>query len=263
MRCSYQCTANHYHIQELAESLKEKNWSTRFYDDVLHVNLDQDQDAFIFSYGCVVFWNVDEVFKEEIFSVTQDVSTGLHKLPAADGCYYVYGDQTIIHEEEDRIELESDDLLIRLSISHGLAQSVKLETFERSVLNTIEKTRPLTQQIRDKGTTSLSRKKLSQLIGELFQERNFVNLDCDLLDTPEFFWRRPGYEAYYHEAAVYVDIKARLDIMNRRMDAVHDLYDFLSNELNHSHSSFLEWIIICLIVSEVILTLLKDIFKII
>lgn len=263
MRCSYQCTSNHYRIQDLFENLKEKNWSTRFYDDVLHINLDEGQDAFVFSYGCIVFWNVDESFKEDLFSLCQDVSDQYYKLPAADGCHYMYGKETIIHEEEDRIELESDDILIRLSLSHALSQSVKLETFERSILKTIEKARPLTQQIRDKGKTSLSRKNLSQLIGALFQERNFVNLDCDLLDTPEFFWRRPAYEVYYHEAASYVDIKARLDIMNRRMDAVHDLYDFLSNELNHSHASFLEWIIIGLIVTEVILTLIKDIFKLI
>ncbi len=155
----------------------------------------------------------------------------------------------------------SNDSLLKLSMSHGLSQSVKLEVFERSVIKTIEKTRPLTQQIRELGKTLLSRKKLSQLIGELFHERNLMNLDSDLLDTPEFFWKRPAYEAFYHQAAEYMDIKARLDILNRRLDVVHDVYDFLSNELHQSHASSLEWIIILLIVSEVVLTISKDILK--
>lgn len=263
MRCSYLCTAERYNLQSLLKLSESRNWSSRFYDDVLHINFDEGQDAFLFSYGCVVFWNIDESLKEELLAMSQDISINHLKLPTADSCHYKFGETTKIHEEEDMIELESNDLLIRLSLSHGLSQSVKLETFERSLLTTIEKTKPLTQQIRDKGTTSLSRKKLSQLIGELFQERNSMSLDCDLLDTPEFFWRKSAYEAYYHQAADYIDVKARLDIMNRRMDAVHELYDFLSNELNHSHSSFLEWIIICLIVTEVVLTILKDILKLI
>jgi uncharacterized Rmd1/YagE family protein len=62
-------------------------------------------------------------------------------------------------------------------------------------------------------------------------------------------------------ASQYMDISKRHDILNRRLDVIHELYEILSNELKHSHSSRLEWIIILLIVSEVILTILKDFWR--
>ena len=146
-------------------------------------------------------------------------------------------------------------------MAHGLSQSVKLDVFENSIEKTIENTRYLPAELAEKGKISLSRKKISQKIGALFAERNSVNLHSDILDTPEFFWRRPRYEPYYHMASQYMDIATRLDILNRRLDVIHELYDILSNELKHAHSSHLEWVIILLIVSEVLMHLVKDFFK--
>jgi uncharacterized Rmd1/YagE family protein len=146
-------------------------------------------------------------------------------------------------------------------MAHGLSQSVKLDVFENTIAQTIESTRYLPAELAEKGKISLSQKKISQKVGALFAERNSVNLHSDILDTPEFFWRRPRYEPYYHMASQYMDISTRLDILNRRLDVIHELYDILSNELKHSHSSRLEWVIILLIVTEVIMHIIKDFLK--
>ncbi|CAO5682938.1 MAG: hypothetical protein HEEMFOPI_00822 [Holosporales bacterium] len=261
MKCFYFCTAAAYNFDVLKKTLKDHQLRYQEFDQVLHIEIVQGEDVFIFAYGCIVFWNVNEEKRLKICDLTNLSAIDKHSVAISDKCKFVHGSQTIVHEEEDLIELESTDSLLKLSLSHGLSQSVKLEVFEKSIIKTISKTRPLTKQIKELGKTSLSRKKLSQLIGELFHERNLMNLDSDLLDTPEFFWKKPAYEAFYHQAAEYMDIKARLDILNRRLDVVHDVYDFLSNELHQSHASSLEWIIILLIVSEVVLTISKDILK--
>jgi uncharacterized Rmd1/YagE family protein len=109
------------------------------------------------------------------------------------------------------------------------------------------------------GRIPLSRTKLSKKIGYLFAERNSINLHSDILDTPEFFWRRPRYEPYYIMASQYMDITTRLNILNKRLDALHELYEILSNELNHRHSLRIEVIIVLLIAFEVLLVLMKDI----
>jgi uncharacterized Rmd1/YagE family protein len=61
--------------------------------------------------------------------------------------------------------------------------------------------------------------------------------------------------------ANYLDLKTGVEILNHRLKVVHELFEMLGNELNHQHSSRLEWTIIGLIVLEVILILLKDVFK--
>jgi len=261
MFISSHCSAASYDLHSLITNLNNKKIHFTQYEDVVHIDFGTQSDVFVFSYGCYVIWNSNKTVEEKTLDLCQEVSNGILENSVKDQCKVKYGENTQIHHEDDLIELESQDIDIRFSFSHGLAQSVKLKTFEQSVLKTIKETRFLPEQIKKHGKTTLSRRKLSQLIGTLFQERNNINLDCDLLDTPDFFWRRPNYESFYLMSVNYMDLDNRLEILKKRLDIVHELHNFLSTELNHSHSSFLEWIIIILIMVEVVLTVAKEILK--
>jgi uncharacterized Rmd1/YagE family protein len=100
-------------------------------------------------------------------------------------------------------------------------------------------------------------------MGELFIERTSINLHMDVLDTPEFFWEYPELEPLYMMTANYLDIRTRVEVLNQRLDVVHGLFEMLGTELNHLHSSRLEWTIISLIVIEVLVSLLRDVFQVI
>jgi uncharacterized Rmd1/YagE family protein len=63
--------------------------------------------------------------------------------------------------------------------------------------------------------------------------------------------------------ANYLDIETRVEVLNQRLDVIHELFEMLGTELNHQHSSLLEWTIIVLIVMEVALTLMRDVFRVI
>ncbi|MBI1954665.1 MAG: RMD1 family protein, partial [Proteobacteria bacterium] len=264
MRCVSFCTAESYNVDNLARFLREEELEPKFYSDLVHVQKQIDEriiDVFYFPYGCVSIWGAEE---EDIQKILDDVKAYQIKSLSeiiSDSSNYVYGDETKIIEENDEIILENDDVLIKLSISCGLSQSVKLTGFEQSIDRTIEATKYLPKELAEKGKISLSRKKISQKLGALFAERNSINLYTDILDTPEFFWRRPRYEPYYQMAAAYMDISTRLDILNRRLAVIHELYEILSNELKHLHSSRLELVIVVLIFIEVVLAFLRDIFK--
>jgi uncharacterized Rmd1/YagE family protein len=95
----------------------------------------------------------------------------------------------------------------------------------------------------------------------LFSQKNSINLESFALDTPEFFWKRPRYEPFYQLAVEFLDIQVRLNILNSKLNVVHELYEILSNELKHAHSSFLEWVIIILIMVEVLISILKDFLR--
>ena len=260
MRCTYYCTADSYDIDSLSKHFRDLGSDPKFYDNV--VNITQGRgEIFYFSYGCVVFWGFSEDEEERFLEELVAFSRDLLPVCVRDMCSYVMGQETVIEEEDDQIILELEDPLIKLSLSHGLSQSVKLGAFEAAIDETIAKTRHLPADLATRGKTSLSRKQLSQEIGALFAQRNSINLHSDIMDTPEFFWRRPRYEPYYHMAHEYMDIKTRVDILNKRLDVIHELYNILSDELKHVHSSRLEMVIILLIVSEVIMHLLKDILK--
>ena len=69
-------------------------------------------------------------------------------------------------------------------------------------------------------------------------------------------------EAYYKVISNYLDLQTRVEVLNQRLGIMHELFEMLGNELNHQHSTRLELVIIWLIVIEVILILMKDVFHI-
>lgn len=253
--CVSYCTADSYDFGFVAETLRKEDLGARFYDDVIHVEIDEAR-IFIFSYGCVVFWGASSEIIEKILALVQEHAIKPLKALVQDECKFSYGDETVIEEEEDLVVVEAGDPLILLSLSYGMSQSIKLTVFENSIMRSIQKSKDLPDELAQKGSISLSRQKLSRKIGALFLERHSINLQNDLLDTPEFFWRRPRYESYYHMSADYLDIATRTAILNQRLGILHELYEMMSDELKHLHSSRLEWIIILLIVMEVIMSVL-------
>jgi uncharacterized Rmd1/YagE family protein len=265
MRCSAYCTAQVYKIDNLAQHLASSGLAPKMYPDALHVEIVENGkprvDVFYFSYGSVVIWGSDFDFNNKCLKELKAFEEKPYKVIADDIMQFAYDStqETHINDEEDRIILESEDPLIKLSISFALAQTVKLDVFEASILNIIEETRHIAYELYETGKVSISREKLTKYIGKLFAERNIINLNSDLLDTPEFFWRRPKYEPYYLSAYESFDIDHRHSILNNRLNVIHDLYSRLSDELNHRHSSNLEIIIIYLISVEVLVVILKDI----
>jgi len=261
MRCTCYCTASSYDIPRLFQHLQRLG-TTQLFRDVIHIQIKEDKrvkgDVFYFSYGSVVCWGFSEEEEKEILQAVKEFER--EPLPKAelDEFTFVYGDGVKI--EEDEIFLHNKSSLTKLAISHGIAQSVKLSTFEELIQKTIEHTKNLPMNLAQKGKIPLSRKEISQKMGEIFIERNFINLHSEILDTPEFFWDYPELEPFYRRAAHYLDVTKRVEILNKRLNVVHELFEILSGELNHQHTARLETIIILLILIEVSIALMRDLF---
>jgi uncharacterized Rmd1/YagE family protein len=264
MRCTCYCTSGSYDIPKLFQHLVSLG-PAQLFRDVVHIQHREDKkikgDVFYFQYGVIVCWGFTESDERQLIADVKDFERESNPKIELDEFTFSYGD--VMRIDEDDIMLQNKNTLTKLAVSHGLAQSVKMITFEELIQKTIENTKQLPKELAVKGKIPLSRKQISKKMGELFIERNFINLHTEILDTPEFFWDYPELEPYYRKTAHYLDVSKRVDILNKRLNIVHELFEILSDELNHQHSSRLEWTIIILIVIEVILAVLRDIFHII
>jgi len=265
MRCTGYCTASSYDIPRLQQYLQQKGVTPQFFRDVIHVQKREDRrlrgDIFYFSYGALVCWGFTEEEERAILEELRAFEREPLLKHELDEFTFRYGEAIKIHEDE--ITLQNKSTLAKLAISHGIAQSVKLTIFEGSIQTTIEATKQLPEYLAKKGKIPLSRKEICRKIGSLFKERHFINLHTEVLDTPEFFWEYPELEPFYRKTASYLETSKRIEVLNKRLSVVHDLFEILSNELNHQQSSRLEWIIIILILVEVLLILMKDVFHLI
>jgi len=264
MRCSGYCTAEGYDNQRLFQVLQVSG-ATQIYRDVIHMQHKDEKggkrDVFYFPYGVVIFWGFSIEEEKELLSALKKFEKEPLPRVELDEFSFSYGDKMKI--KEDLIVLQKKDAMTKLAVSYGLGQSVKLTVFEEVIAKTVESTKQLPRELSSFGKISWSRKETSQKMGELFLERNYINLHTEILDTPEFFWEHSELETFYRRVFHYLDMTKRVDLLNRRLNLMHELFEILGNELNHQQTSRLEMTIIILIVIEVVIALLRDLFHLI
>lgn len=259
--CKSYATASSYDFGKLYEMLSEHG-KAELKKDAIHF-VKAEREAFFFSFGAVVFWgfSYDEISEmlEKLESVSEQVLLKAER--TEDEFDYEESNAGSVKIRQDQIFLSAEDELSKISLSYAIAQSVKLSVFENIVFDMIEKTSEIPKTLAKTGSTKLSRANISRLRGELFLTQSSINLSFDLLDVPDFFWEYPEAEPIYQKMAQYLEVTPRIEVMNKKLEVIHNLFGVLAEEQNHKHSATLEWIIIILIVIEVFITVFHDLLK--
>lgn len=255
--CTAWCTSKKFSFEPLKEALT-KIYPCRMYRDVLHID-HQPGDSFIFSYGVLVVWGVaQDSFQKLCRDIKSFEEDSWVQAFTDEFAFHVTGTDGI---KNDIISLASNDVLEKLSLSHGIAQSVKLQEFEYVAENTIGETVHIPRNIARSGKSYLSRKKIAKMRGNLYLVKSEINLCYNLLDTPDFFWEYPEVERPYQIMSKYLDVHARTEILNKKLEVIHELFSMLADEQNHKYAFALEWTIILLIAVEIVFFLVHDIFR--
>jgi len=250
MKCNAFCTATSYRFRELQDYFQGIG-KTIIYSDTIHLQKYKG-DIFIFSYGVVVFWGLmaDDEFR--ILADLKRFEDEPLEIPVSDEFTYSEKMGTfLIRPKTDHIQLASDENIEKLAVSYAIMQSVKLTMFEETTEETIEDTKHISEDLAEKGKISLSRKAISKMRGKLYMQRRYINLHSQLLGTPNFFWEYPELENTYLSASKHLEVNARVEVLNKKLAIIHEMFEMLADEQKHKHSAMLEWIIILLILVEV------------
>lgn len=220
------------------------------YRDAVHFLL-PGGEAWMFNYGVLIFWGVDE---DERLAFLHRSQVSSDALACEHQEHFRFVSQVeALKLNRDLISLPGDDHLLRLAISHALAQSTKLGEYEKQAERTIEQYAHLPKALAESGKIKLSRQRIASIRGHLFSTKSDIFLHYGLLDTPEFFWEYSEYEDAYNATCKYLDIRSRIELLSNKLNVIHELFEMLADELKHKHSSFLEWIIIILIAIEIVM----------
>jgi len=262
-RCTTYSSAVTYPLKKVSQALHTKH-DIFWFRDVIYVSCKShddllDRGAFVFPYGAVVMWGLSPQQETAILATLKKHEDQSYEATEKESYTYTYGAKASV--AKDQITLPSSLLEAKLAFSHGLAQSIKLSVFEGTAQKTIAKTKAIPAQLAKYGKIPLSRKQIRKMRGSLFIERSSINLHFDVLDVPEYFWEHFELEPIYTLIANYLDLETRVEVLNQRLDIIHDLFEVLGNELNHQHSSRLEWIIILLIAIEVVAMFIRELFQ--
>jgi len=259
-RCTAYVLARKFDFDALSEHLARECTLNR-YRNVVHF-VQGTSDIFLFDYGVAVFWGADlECETRMLASFKPYLSEALAETISDDFTYEIDSDMAA-RIRSDHIILNSDDVMVRLALSHGVAQSVKLAELEAYAERTIESTAHIPRNMAESGSSRMKRKEIARMRGRLFLVESDILLHHALLDTPEFFWEYAELEEHYRRMATYLDVAPRVKVLNKKLQIIHDMFDMLADEQKHKHSSLLEWIIIWLIAIEIFFFLMHDLFKV-
>lgn len=216
-------------------------------------------EVFVFEYGVVVVWGLEEAHERSIIRDLLRFSTNPsdNDEMELEQFHFFHDNDRPPRLHNDTISLRSGSRLVKLTISHALAQSAKLTRFEAVVESTITATKDIPKTLALTGSIAMSRKAITKQIGELLITRINVNLVSNVLDAPEIFWSEPAYAPLYQTVRRYLEISQRVDLLNQRCTVISDMLDLLRDHANSMHAEYLEWIIIVLITIEILLGLIE------
>ncbi len=262
MECLSYCVANSIDLTKLDNHFKTAfielsviKFSSMKLRDVLKLRIN-NAVLFVFKNGTVVSWGIK---RHQINQYLMAIKLFADKLVlgvVCDELSYQISDKTSIepHDffEVDCLTIEEENDELRLSLSYGFAQSVKLQYFETIIETLIEKNSPIIQHLSNTGKMPITRNKIRQIIGELLGCKSEMNLISNFLYHPKYFWQHPTLEAHYTMLERYLHIQRRVNAINHRLDTLNEIFVMFNAYLENRHAHSLEVIIICLIIIEII-----------
>lgn len=227
-------------------------------------------EMFVFSYGVVVFWNFTERQEKDVladlaFATSSATGTPipLATIPLDEEDFeteeFHFEYSTEIPRPRvynDMITLRSGDHMIKLAISHGIAQSTKLCFFEEVMARQMAEAKDVPRRLATTGKLGMKREEVLRILGKLFKSRVEINLSSNMLDVPHFFWEsEPTLYPLYIAVREYLEIKSRIQVLNERCRVFLDLAEILSDSIADNRTSHQTWIIIVLILISIVVTI--------
>lgn len=157
--------------------------------------------------------------------------------------------------DNDKITLKNDSITNLLIISHVISQSVALEIYENKLTHYYEKSRNIIEV--SNSYSFYKRNRLSNFAKELVLIRHDMLIDLHLLDKPNILWDNEDAEALYNALSDSLELKDRFDVVEYKLTSIKDDIVMVMDLANHNHSSFLEWIIIILILIEIVMGIME------
>ncbi|CAN6675048.1 sporulation protein Rmd8p [Trichomonascus vanleenenianus] len=231
-------------------------------------------EMYIFAYGVIVFWNFTERQEKDVLAdltfarvpviPTEDddpleiqesqmrplVVRPIHDQDIeTEEMHFVYAPDTLKPRiYNDMITLKSGDHMIKLAMSHAIAQSTKLSRFEARMDVNMHDVKHVPRMLALTGKLGLKREEVLKISGKLFKLRVDVNLSSNVLDTPEFFWEdEPSLNPLYTAVREYLEIEQRILVINERCKVFLELTDIIADSIAESNMVRITWIIIILI----------------
>jgi uncharacterized Rmd1/YagE family protein len=268
MECLSFCVADCIDLARLDHHFKSVlvGYTSTRSRDVLKIAPSNTVDVlvFVFKNGTAVTWGLKRHQTQAYIDSILLFANKPASVRAHDEFTYCIGAVTAIEPHEyfdvDCLTIEENsahNAELKLSLSYGFSQSVKLQYFETIIETLIEKNMPHIQNLSKKGKKSINSSQIKSVIGEIILAKSEMNLISNFFYHPKYFWQHPTLEKDYIMLEHYLHIQRRVKAINHRLDTLNEIFDMFHQYLVNHHAHILELIIVALIAIEIIFGVLN------
>lgn len=222
----------------------------------LHATCPEGGEVFAFSFGALVFHDVDAAVRDKLLNSLR----AQHPRLVPD----VVREDFTVFEGGDRVGMSQGRLIVEeLNATRAgvvaliVAQSAAIETYERIVDGLFARTRRLLEQLERRGMVPLRTRSLHRFIGEAVGRRTEVLSTLHLLDKPDATWDDPAMDRIYDDLRSEFDLGDRFTALESKLRAVQDALELLLGVARDRRLVLLEAAIVALICVELVLTLIR------
>ncbi len=148
-----------------------------------------------------------------------------------------------------------------LLVAQALAMSTSLAWDERRIAQAFDRIQPLADVLQNGRLPSGRRSEQLAQIGEALAIQHRLASRTDLDDKPDLLWDRPELERLWVRLVEEYDLPARGRAIERKLHAIQETSETLTDLLSTRTSHRLEWYIIILILIEIVLGLYDRFLK--
>ncbi len=252
---------------QLSDTIEIKALRSAYKDDIYHSDADElfykTGDlafVYVFKYGVVCFLNYDEKRIEEFLEQVAPFCRNLFEQKLSEE-FEVDTNSTENKFGYNKIEIVNADIETLRLIMLNVSQSVALDYYSEQTNKLQEETSYHTQNLEKKGKLDISGANLKKFIGKTLNLKNRIAENLYIFDSPPETWEDEnlnkidlGLKRTFDLQERFRDIREGLEIVKENLELFKDL-------LQYRNSTFLEWIIIILVFTEVLNLIIDKFFK--
>ncbi len=208
---------------------------------------------FLYRFGSVVFFNVEQSKQDEIVDKIKTVIRRTDVLSTSDEFALE------VHEDEknsvqfervivDKLTLDRIEIIALV-----MAQSATLEFFEIKVDQLLARSGEISGLLKDTGRMKRTSRYINKFMGDCMSTKQELAASLYLLDKPDETWEDQVLDNLFRDAAEMFELKERYKTIGHKLKIIEENLKVISALLANRKAAFLEWLIIILIAIEVVL----------
>ncbi len=152
-----------------------------------------------------------------------------------------------------------DDTVVRIGM-FNLAQSVVLDHYHQTSENLLTEIRGFTNHLEATGKLNISQRNMMKFIGRALNTQNDIAENIYIFDAPELVWDNEYLDSLHKGLMKHYDLRVRFSEIEYTLRIIEDNLHMFREIYSQRESSYLEWIIIALILVEVVNLFLSKVF---